>query len=80
MRKSKTNRKPARIHKSTTALRTSPLTGGSRRSKCACASCTCTVDMDKAIRKGNLLFCSETCASRACTVEECACEHDHCLV
>ena len=51
----------------------------SQRVKCACVSCQCTVDMDKAVRKGNLVFCSEMCASHArCTVEECGCEHDCC--
>jgi hypothetical protein len=50
----------------------------SRRMKCACASCTCTVDMMKALQRGNLVFCSEACASRACTLEICRCEHDSC--
>jgi len=50
----------------------------SRRVKCACASCVCTVDMDKAVRRGNLLFCSETCAAGACTLEECRCECNAC--
>jgi len=49
-----------------------------RRVKCACASCTCTVDMERAVRRGNLLFCGEACAAAACTLEQCACEHDHC--
>ena len=50
----------------------------SRRMKCACASCECTVAVGGGVRRGNLVFCSETCASRACTVEVCACEHDGC--
>ena len=50
----------------------------SRRMKCACASCNCTVDMMKALQRGNLVFCSEACASRACTLESCRCEHDCC--
>jgi len=50
----------------------------SRRMKCACASCTCTVDLTRALRRGNLVFCGEACASRACTVESCRCEHDCC--
>jgi hypothetical protein len=49
-----------------------------RRQKCACASCTCTVDMDRAVRRGNLLFCGQACANNVCTMEQCACEHDHC--
>jgi hypothetical protein len=49
-----------------------------RRMKCACASCTCTVDMDRAVRRGNLVFCGHACAAAACTLEQCACEHDHC--
>jgi hypothetical protein len=48
------------------------------RMKCACASCTCTVDMSKAVRRGNLVYCGEACASKACTPETCRCEHDHC--
>ncbi|MGD0650856.1 MAG: hypothetical protein ABSA97_06925 [Verrucomicrobiia bacterium] len=51
-----------------------------RRMKCACASCTCTVDMDHAVHRGNLVFCGEVCATNACTLEQCACEHDHCTV
>ena len=54
--------------------------GGSRRIKCACASCQCTVDLDRGVRKDNLVYCSEVCAVKACTVEECRCEHDHCSV
>lgn len=50
----------------------------SRRVKCACASCVCTVDLDRGVRRGNLVFCGEACAAKACTVEECHCEHDHC--
>ena len=50
----------------------------SRRLKCACASCICTVDMAKALRRGNLVFCGEVCASKACTFEDCRCEHDGC--
>ena len=50
----------------------------SRRLKCACASCQCTVDMDQAVRKGNLVFCGTACAEKACTIEDCRCEHDHC--
>ncbi len=50
----------------------------SKRTKCACASCQCTVAVGEGVRRDNLVFCSETCASRACTVELCACEHDHC--
>jgi hypothetical protein len=46
--------------------------------KFACASCTCTVDITKAIRRGNLVYCGEACASKACTPEVCRCEHDHC--
>ncbi|HVM61559.1 MAG TPA: conjugal transfer protein TrbI [Verrucomicrobiae bacterium] len=52
----------------------------SRRIKCACASCQCTLAEGGGVRRGNLVFCSETCASRACTVEVCACEHDCCAV
>jgi hypothetical protein len=62
----------AKTPAATSALRSS------RRMKCACASCTCTVDMDRATRRGNLVFCGEACAARACTVETCACEHDAC--
>jgi len=50
----------------------------SRRTKCACASCQCTVPASGGVRRDNLVFCSEACASRACTVEVCACEHDGC--
>lgn len=50
----------------------------SRRMKCACSSCQCTVDMDKATRKGNLVFCSKACAEKACSTESCQCEHDTC--
>ncbi|MCS7049543.1 MAG: metallothionein [Verrucomicrobiae bacterium] len=46
--------------------------------KCACASCNCTVDMSSAIRRKNLVYCSEQCARRDCTPEVCRCEHDHC--
>jgi hypothetical protein len=53
---------------------------GRRRMKCACASCTCTVDVDCAVRRGNLVFCGEACAATACTLEQCACEHDHCAM
>lgn len=65
------------------AKRMKPATGSeagrvSRRMKCACASCTCTVDLDRGVSRGNLVFCGEACASRACTVEVCRCEHDHC--
>lgn len=52
---------------------------GSRRMKCACASCQCTVDLDRGVRKGNLVYCSEMCA-RGCTPEQCRCEHDHCAM
>jgi hypothetical protein len=34
--------------------------------------------MDRAVRRGNLVFCGQMCASRACTLEVCRCEHDHC--
>ncbi len=51
----------------------------SRRVKCACASCVCTVDVSKGFRKGNLVFCNRICASR-CTIEQCFCEHDACHV
>jgi hypothetical protein len=54
---------------------------GSQRVKCACTSCQCTVDIDKAVRKDNLVFCSTMCASHArCTFEECGCEHDCCTM
>ncbi len=49
----------------------------SRRMKCSCAGCTCTVDLIKAYRKGNLVYCSRQCAE-SCTPEVCACEHDDC--
>jgi hypothetical protein len=55
-----------------------PAVKRSGRTKCACASCQCTVPTDGGVRRDNLVFCSETCASRACTVELCACEHDGC--
>jgi len=47
------------------------------RIKCACASCNCMVDLDKGLRKGNLLYCSRACLSE-CTFEDCACDHDCC--
>jgi hypothetical protein len=50
----------------------------SRRVKCACASCQCTVALDRGVRNGNLVFCGKACASRACTLEICNCEHDAC--
>jgi hypothetical protein len=50
----------------------------SGRTKCACPSCQCTIATGGGVRRGNLAFCSEACASRACTIEVCACEHDHC--
>jgi len=50
----------------------------SKRVKCACASCVCTVDVRRALRRGNLLFCGQACAAKACTVEQCACEHGDC--
>ncbi|HUK83401.1 MAG TPA: metallothionein [Verrucomicrobiae bacterium] len=50
----------------------------SRRVKCACASCHCTVALDRGVRRGNLVFCGEACASRVCTLEVCRCEHDGC--
>lgn len=50
------------------------------RVKCACASCQCTVDIRRGVRRGNLVFCGEACAARACTLEECRCEHDACSV
>jgi hypothetical protein len=50
-----------------------------RRMNCACASCQCTVDMDTAVRKGNLLYCSQQCMAK-CTPEQCTCEHDHCAM
>jgi Prokaryotic metallothionein len=52
----------------------------SRRIKCACASCVCTVNPDTAVRRGNLVFCGEACAAKACTIEECHCEHDDCAM
>jgi hypothetical protein len=52
----------------------------SRRVKCACASCMCTVNPDAAVRRGNLVFCGEACAAKACTIEECHCEHDDCAM
>jgi len=57
----------------------SPASDGraSNRIKCACASCNCMVDMDKGLRKGNLLFCSRACLTE-CTFEDCACDHDCC--
>jgi len=61
-----------RTSKAKSAVKRSP------RIKCACASCQCTVALSGGVRRDNLVFCSETCASRACTVELCACEHDHC--
>jgi hypothetical protein len=51
----------------------------SRRIKCACASCNCTVDMDRAFRKGAQVYCSRQCAE-VCTKEVCRCEHDHCAM
>lgn len=54
-------------------------TNSARRSKCACASCQCTVAMDKGVRKGNLVYCSRACTTE-CTKEVCRCEHDHCSV
>ena len=51
----------------------------SRRVKCACASCVCTVDIEKGYRKGNLVFCGRLCATR-CVINQCYCEHDHCHV
>ncbi|MGA2138933.1 MAG: hypothetical protein ABSH14_08740 [Verrucomicrobiia bacterium] len=50
----------------------------SQRTKCACLSCQCTVALDGGVRRDNLVFCSEACASRSCTAELCACEHDCC--
>lgn len=51
----------------------------SRRIKCACAPCNCMVDMDKGLRKGNLLFCSRACMTREhCSLMECYCGHDEC--
>jgi hypothetical protein len=52
--------------------------GSTRRFKCACASCVCTVNPDRAVRRGNLVFCGEACAAKACTIEHCRCEHDCC--
>lgn len=52
-------------------------TRSSRRIKCACASCNCLVDIDKGLRKGNLLYCSRACLTE-CTFEVCACDHDCC--
>lgn len=49
----------------------------SNRIKCACASCNCLVDLDKGLRKGNLLYCSRACLTE-CTFEDCACDHDCC--
>lgn len=49
----------------------------SRRIKCACASCNCLVDMDRGLRKGNLLYCSRACLTE-CSFEVCACDHDCC--
>lgn len=51
----------------------------SRRVKCACASCQCTVDMEHAVRKGNLLYCGRACLTE-CTRDSCRCEHDHCAI
>jgi hypothetical protein len=65
----------------TAKKRASPAGAGrkSRRLKCACASCQCTVDMDRGYRQGNLVFCNRICASR-CTLETCYCECDSCKV
>lgn len=52
-------------------------TRSSRRIKCACASCNCLVDIDRGLRKGNLLYCSRACLTE-CTFEDCACDHDGC--
>lgn len=52
---------------------------GTRRIKCACLSCQCTMDMDNGFRKDNRVYCSRICFSR-CTREQCYCEHDHCLI
>jgi hypothetical protein len=49
----------------------------SNRIKCACASCNCMVDLDKGLRKGNVLYCSRACLTE-CTFEDCACDHDCC--
>lgn len=51
----------------------------SSRMKCSCASCQCTVDMDRALRKGNLVYCGRACMTQ-CTLEQCMCEHDYCAV
>jgi len=53
--------------------------GRSRRSKCACTSCQCTVDTSNGVRKGNLVYCGRACMTM-CTREVCRCEHDHCSV
>ena len=59
--------------------RSDPSPTRSSRMKCACASCQCTVDMERALRKGNLVYCSRACMT-ACTLEKCMCEHDHCMI
>ena len=71
--------KATKKSKSAPKKRATPAAKRSRRVKCACASCVCTVDIAKGYRKGNLVFCNRLCASR-CTINQCYCEHDACHV
>ncbi len=71
--------KTAKKHVSSSPAATIPSGPGSnpRRIKCACARCECTLELDKGVRKGNLVYCSEVCSSR-CTVDHCLCDHGTC--
>jgi hypothetical protein len=54
-----------------------PTTGETTRIKCACARCSCMLDSERAVRKGNLMFCGEICSTK-CTPDKCICGHDTC--
>jgi hypothetical protein len=45
--------------------------------KCACPSCHCTVEPDKAVVRDGKVYCSTACAYE-CTATTCVCVHDHC--
>lgn len=45
--------------------------------KCACRSCHCTVDKQKAVLRHGKCYCSKACAYE-CTETTCVCVHDRC--